>query len=53
VIDFWETQGEELLSICTVCIDAYTGIPSALVLQSGTHYVGAPDNAEVVTGTEG
>ena len=37
----------------TICIDAHTGIPSALLLPSGTHYVGAPDNAEVVTGTEG
>ena len=53
VIDFWDTQGEELLSMCTICIDAHTGIPSALLLPSGTHYVGAPDNAEVVVGTEG
>ena len=53
VIDFWDTRGEEPLSVCTICIDAHTGIPSALLLPSGTHYVGAPDNAEVVTGTEG
>ena len=53
VIDFWDTQGKEPLSICTICIDAHTGIPSALLLPSGTHYVGTPDNAEVVTGTEG
>ena len=42
---YWSTNG--------ICIDAHTGIPSALLLPSGTHYVGAPDNAEVVTGTEG
>ena len=53
VIDFWDTQGEELLSVYTICIDAHTGVPSALLLPSGIHYVGAPDNAEVVTGTEG
>ena len=53
VIDFWDTQGKEPLSVCTICIDAHTRIPSALLLPSGTHYVGAPDNAEVVTGTEG
>lgn len=53
VIDFWDTQGEEPLSVCTICIDAHTGIPSALLLSSGIHYVGAPDNAKVVTGTEG
>ncbi len=53
VIDFWDTQVKEPLSICTICIDAHTGIPSALLLPSGTHYVGTPDNAEVVTGTEG
>ena len=53
VIDFWDTRGEEPLSVCTICIDAHTGIPSALLLPSGTHYVGPPDNAEVVTGTEG
>ena len=53
VIDFWDTQGEEPLSVCTICIDAHTRIPSALLLPSGAHYVGAPDNAEVVTGTEG
>ena len=53
VIDFWNTQGKEPLSICTICIDAYTGIPSALLLPSGTHYVGTPDNAEMITGTEG
>ena len=53
VIDFWDTQGKEPLSICTICIDAHTGIPSALLLPSGTHYVGTPDNAEMITGTEG
>ena len=53
VIDFWDTQGKEHLSVCTICIDAHTGIPSALLLPSGTHYVGAPDNAEMVTGAEG
>ena len=53
VIDFWDTRGEEPLSVCTICIDAHTGIPSALLLPSGTHYVGDTDNAEVVTGTEG
>ncbi len=53
VIDFWDTQGKEPLSVCTICIDAHAGIPSALLLTSGTHYVGAPDNAEVITGTEG
>ena len=53
VIDFWDTQGKEPLSVCTICIDAHTGIPSALLLPSGTHYVGAPDNAEMVTGAEG
>ena len=53
VIDFWDTQGEEPVSVCTICIDAHTGVPNALLLPSGTHYVGAPDNAEVITGTEG
>lgn len=53
VIDFWDTQGNEPLSVCTICIDAHTGIPSALLLPSGTHYIGPPDNAEVITGTEG
>ena len=53
VIDFWDTQGEEPLNVCTIYIDAHTGIPIALLLPSGAHYVGAPDNAEVVTGTEG
>lgn len=53
VIDFWDTQGNEPLSVCTICIDAHTGIPSALLLPSGTHYVGPPDNAEMITGTEG
>ena len=53
VIDFWDIQGEEPLNVCTIYIDAHTGIPSALLLPSGAHYVGAPDNAEVVTGTEG
>lgn len=53
VIDFWDTQGKEPLSVCTICIDAHTGIPSALLLPSGTHYVGAPGNPKVVTGTEG
>ena len=53
VIDFWDTQGEEPLSVCTICIDAHTGIPGALLLPSGTHYVGAPDNAEMFTGAEG
>ena len=53
VIDFWDTQGKEPLSVCTICIDAHTGIPSALLLSSGIHYVGTPDNAEVVTETEG
>ncbi len=53
VIDFWDTQGNEPLSVCTICIDAHTGTPSALLLPSGTHYVGAPEDAEVVTGTEG
>ena len=53
VIDFWDTQENEPLSVCTICIDAHTGIPSALLLPSGTHYVGTPDNAEMITGTEG
>lgn len=53
VIGFWNTQGEEPLNVCTICIDAHTGVPSAVLLPSGTHYVGAPDNAEVITGTEG
>ena len=53
VIGFWDTQGKEALSVCTICIDAHTGIPSALLLPSGTHYVGAPDNAEMVTVAEG
>ena len=53
VIDFWDTQGEDPLNVCTIYIDAHTGIPSALLLPSGTHYVGPPDNAEVITGTDG
>ena len=53
VIDFWDTQGKEPLNVCTIYIDAHTSIPSALLLPSGIHYVGAPDNAEVITGTEG
>ena len=34
IIDFWDTRGEEPLSVCTICIDAHTGIPSALLLPS-------------------
>ena len=49
---YWSKNGEPL-SVCTICIDAHTGIPSALLLPSGTHYVGPPDNAEVITGTDG
>ncbi len=53
VIDFWDTRGKETVSMCTICIDAHTGIPGALLLPTGTHYVGAPENAEVLTGAEG
>ena len=53
VIDFWNIQGEEPLNVCTICIDAHTGIPSALLLPSGTHYVGTPKDAKVITATEG
>lgn len=53
VIDFWDTQGEEPLEVCTIYIDAHTGIPCALLLPSGTHYVGTPKDAEVITATEG
>ena len=53
VIDFWDMQGNAPLYVCTVCIDAHTGIPGALLLSSGIRYAGAPDSAEMIPGSEG
>jgi len=53
VIDFWNTSGKEPQNICTIYINAHTGVPSALLLSSGTQYIGTPDDAKLNTGAEG
>lgn len=53
IIDFWNNSGKEPQYICTIYINAHTGVPSALLLSSGTQYIGTPDDAKQFTGAEG
>ncbi len=53
IIDFWNDSGKEPQSICTICINAHTGVPIALLFSSGIQYIGTPDDAKLLTGAEG
>lgn len=53
IIHFWETTGKQPSIMCTFYINAKSGIPIALLLSSGTYYIGLPENAIVVEGNEG
>ena len=53
IIDFWNISGKKPQYVCSIYINAHTGVPSALLLSSGTQYIGTPDDAELLTGAEG
>ena len=53
IIDFWNTSGKKPQYVCSIYINAHTGVPIALLLSSGTQYIGTPDDAELLTGAEG
>ena len=51
--DFWNISGKKPQYVCSIYINAHTGVPIALLLSSGIQYIGTPDDAELLTGAEG
>ncbi|MBQ8159904.1 MAG: hypothetical protein IJ083_04055 [Clostridia bacterium] len=51
VIDFWDRQSMEC--VCSIYLDAHSGVPGALFVGDSVCYVGAPGEAEVISDAVG